>query len=147
MEKHKHISLKAHYLIRCLGMKAEGVKAKVKLKHEEQLAEVDALVDTGASMSVMSKRLSDKLGCFHPIKPYELRTADSEGRLKIKGYCRVDIEFQGCEMPGGAVFEVAENLREGLDLVIGRPDIDRWDVIFTPEGPKLKRYPPVFEII
>ena len=128
-------------------MKAEQAKAGVRLKHRGRVVELDALVDTGASMSVMSKRLSDKLGCFHSIKPYELRTADKEGKLRIDGYCRVDVEFQGHEIPGGAVFEVAENLREDLDLVIGRPEIDKWEVIFTPEGAKLKRYPPVFEII
>ena len=27
------------------------------------------------------------------------------------------------------MFEVADNLREDLVLVIGRPEIDRWDVI------------------
>ena len=128
-------------------MKAEQAKAKVKLKHGDRIVELDALVDTGASMSVMSKHLSDKLECFHSIKPYELRTADKEGKLRINGYCRADIEFRGYEIPGGAVFEVAENLRKDLDLVIGRTDIDKWEVIFTPEGPKLKRYPPVFEII
>jgi len=139
--------LKTYSLGDVLGMRAEEAKAKVKLRHGDQAVELDALVDTGASMSLMSKRLSDKLGCFHPIKPYELRTADKEGELRINGYCRADIEFQGYEIPGGAVLEVVENLREDLDLVVGRPEIDKWDVIFTPEGPKLRRYPPVFEII
>ena len=48
-------------------------------------------------------------------KPYYLKTADKDGRLKIIGYCRIDITFEGAEIPGGAVFEVAENLREGID--------------------------------
>jgi hypothetical protein len=57
------------------------------------------------------------------------------------------VVFQGVEVPGGAVFEVAENLREGVDLIIGRPEIDCWDIVFTPEGPKPRRAPIEFEIL
>jgi len=48
---------------------------------------------------------------------------------------------------GGAVFEVAENLREDVDLIIGRPEVDSCDITFTPEGPKPKRTQIEFEII
>lgn len=128
-------------------MKAEQARAKVKLKHRDRIVELDALVDSWVNMSVLSKHVSEKLECFHSIKPYEVRTADKEGKLRIDGYCRADIEFQGYEIPGGAVSEVAENLSEDLDLVIGRPEIDKWDIILAPEGSKLRRYLPVFEII
>ena len=96
----------------------------------------------------MSKALSDKLGAFTPLEePYDLRTADEGGRLRIIGYSRVGVVFQGVEVPGGAVFEVAENLRRGVDLIIGRPEIDSWDIAFTPEGPKPRRVPIEFEIL
>jgi len=55
--------------------------------------------------------------------------------------------FQGVEVPGGARFEVAENLREDIDLIIGRPEIDSWDIVFTPEGPKPRKVPIEFEVI
>ena len=55
--------------------------------------------------------------------------------------------FQGTEVPGRAVFEVAENLREGVDLIIGRPEIDAWDIVFTPEGPRPRRVPIEFEVL
>ena len=80
-------------------------------------------------------------------KPYYVRTADKEGRLKIVGRCMVEVIFQGVEVPGGAVFEVAENMRKDIDLVIGRPEIDSWDIIFTPEGPRPRKIPIEFEII
>jgi hypothetical protein len=51
------------------------------------------------------------------------------------------------EVPGGAVFEVAENLRKGIDLIIGRPEIDSWDIVIIPEGPKPRRVPIEFEIL
>ncbi len=113
------------------------------------MVRLKALVDAGASKSVISERLALELGAFIPLaKPYELRTADEEGRLRVVGRCMVDeVLFQGVEVPGGAVFEVAENLRRGLELVIGRPEIDAWGVAFTPEGPRPRRVPIEFEII
>jgi hypothetical protein len=129
-------------------MKLEEAVAEVELRFEGRSVRVKAIVDTGASRSVMSKALSDALGAFTPLKePYELRTADEEGRLRIVGYCRVGAVFQGVEVPGGAVFEVAENLRKGVDLIIGRPEIDSWGIVFTPEGPKLRKVPIEFEIL
>ncbi len=129
-------------------MRAEQALAEVELRHRGRSIRLKALVDTGASKSVISKRLADELGSFIPLeRPYELRTADEEGRLRIIGRCMVDVVFQGIEVPGGAVFEVAENLRKGMDLIIGRPEIDAWDVIFTPEGPRPRKVPIEFEII
>jgi hypothetical protein len=129
-------------------MKLEEAVAEVELRFEGRSVRVKAIVDTGASRSVMSKALSDALGAFVPLKePYELRTADEEGGLRIVGYCRVGAVFQGVEVPGGAVFEVAENLRKGVDLIIGRPEIDSWGIVLTPEGPKLRKVPIEFEIL
>jgi len=129
-------------------MKPEQTIADVELKFKDKSVKLKALVDTGASKSVISKGLADKLGAFIPLKePYELRTADERGRLKIVGYCRVEVLFQGAEVPGGAMFEVAENLKKDVQLVIGRPEIDAWDIILTPEGPKPRRVPIEFEII
>lgn len=129
-------------------MKTEQAIADIKIGYKEKALELKCLVDTGASRSVISKRLSDKLGAYNPLeKPYELGTAEKEGKIKIIGFCNVDIVFQGVEVPGGARFEVAENLKEEMDLVIGRPEIDAWDIIFTPEGPKPKKVPIEFEII
>jgi len=123
--------------------------AEVELRHGGRAVKVRALVNAGASRSLISKRLADTLGCLTPLKePYELRTADEEGRLRVIGRCIVDeVYFQGVKVPGGAVFEVAENLRKDLDLIIGRPEIDSWGIVFTPEGPKPRRIPIEFEIV
>jgi len=42
---------------------------------------------------------------------------------------------------------VAENLRRDVQLVIGRPEIDAWGIVFTPEGPRLRKVPIEFEIV
>jgi len=129
-------------------LKPEQAIADVKLSYGDKFIELKALVDTGASKSVISKRLAEKLNALIPLKePYELRTADEEGRLKIIGRCMVNVEFQGIKVPGGAVFEVAENLRKGIELIIGRPEVDSWDIVFTPEGPKPRKVPLEFEIV
>lgn len=129
-------------------MKPEQATADVKLRYGDKYIELKVLVDTGASKSVISKRLTDRLSALVPLKEsYELRTADEEGRLKIIGRCMVDVVFQGVKVPGGAVFEVAENLRKDAELIIGRPEVDSWDIIFTPEGPKPRKVPIEFEII
>ena len=129
-------------------MRVERATADVELRHGDVVIRVKALVDTGASKSVISKNLADRLKAFTPLKkPYKLRTANKGGELKIIGFCNVDVVFQGVEVPGGARFEVAENLREDINLIIGRPEIDSWNIIFTPEGPKPKKIPIKFEII
>jgi hypothetical protein len=67
--------------------------------------------------------------------------------LRIVGYCNVDVTFEGVEVPGGTRLEVAENLRDDVDLIIGRPDIDAWEIVFTPEGPRPRKIPIEFEVI
>jgi len=129
-------------------MKLDEVAAEVELRFRDKTARLKAVVDTGASRSIISKALSDKLDAFTPLKePYDLRTADEGGRLRIIGYSRLGVTFQGVEVPGGAVFEVAENLRKDVDLILGRPEIDSWGIIFTPEGPKPRKVPIEFEIL
>jgi len=127
-------------------LRAEQALADVELRHHGRSVKLKALVDTGASKSVISRRLADELGSFIPLeRPYELRTADREGRLRITGQCLAEVVFEGIRVPGRAVFEVAENLREGVDLIIGRPEINAWGIIFTPEGPR--RVPIEFEVL
>jgi hypothetical protein len=129
-------------------LKSEQATATVTLSYGDKSIELNALVDTSASRSIISKRLAEDLEALIPIKePYELKTADEEGRLRIIGRCMVDVVFQGIKVPGGAVFEVAENLRRDVELIIGRLEIDSWDIIFTPEEPKPRRVPIEFEII
>jgi predicted aspartyl protease len=129
-------------------MKFDEAVAEVELRFRDKAVKVRAIVDTGASRSVISRRLADYLGAFTPLqKPYELRTADRGGRLRIVGYCNVDVTFEGVEVPGGTRLEVAENLRDDVDLIIGRPDIDAWEIVFTPEGPRPRKIPIEFEVI
>jgi len=129
-------------------MKVEHAIADVELRYREREVRLKSLVDTGASTSLISRKLSEEMGSFIPLrKPYELKTADKEGKLRITGQCLVEVTFQNVDVPGRVLFDVAENLREDLDLVIGRPEIDKWEIIFTPEGLRPKKVPIEFEVI
>jgi len=65
-------------------LKLEQATARVKLSCGGKTIEVEALVDTGASKSVVSKELAERLNALIPLKePYEIRTADEWGRLRI----------------------------------------------------------------
>jgi len=126
----------------------EHVVVNVELEYKGRRVSKKALVDTGASKSIISKNLAVKLGALIPLdEPYELRTANKDGRLCIIGFARLKIKFQGVTIPGGCTFEVADNLREDIDVIIGRPEIDSWGIIFTPEGVKLRKVPVEFDII
>jgi hypothetical protein len=89
---------------------AEQAVADVELRSRGKGVKLKALVNTGASRSVISKELADRLEAFIPLdKPYELRTADEKGKLKIVGQALVEVIFQGVEVPSRVTFEVAEN--------------------------------------
>lgn len=129
-------------------MKIEQVLADVELEYRGKRIKKKALVDTGASKSIISKRLALELNAFIPLdEPYKLYTADENGYLVITGFARLKVKFQGVEIPGGCTFEVAENLRKDVDVIIGRPEIDSWGIIFTPEGARLRKVPVEFDII
>ena len=129
-------------------MRMEHVFVDVELSYRDRKIMSKALVDTGASKSIISKRLALELNALIPLdEPYELRTADRDGRLKIVGFARINIKFLGVSIPGGCTFEVAENLREDIDVIIGRPEIDSWGIIFTDKGIRLRKTPIEFDII
>jgi len=44
------------------------------------------------------------------------------------------------EVQGGAVFEVVENLRKDVDLILWRFEIGSWGTVSTPEGPNPGKY-------
>ena len=129
-------------------MKTEQALADVEIRCGEKALRLKALVDTGASRSIISVKRSKEVGSFIPLRePYELKTANKEGKLTIIGECLVEVMFQGIKVPGRVLFEVAENLRKDLELIIGRPEIDAWDIVFTPEGPRPRKVPIEFEIV
>ncbi|MEM2740389.1 MAG: retroviral-like aspartic protease family protein [Candidatus Bathyarchaeia archaeon] len=94
-------------------MRVEQATADVKLEFKGRSIGLKALVDTGASRSVISKRLAEELGALIPLdEPYELRIAYKYGKLRMVEQSLVKVAFRDVEVPGRVVFEVAEKLGE-----------------------------------
>jgi hypothetical protein len=119
-------------------MRDEEVLAKVTLVKGVEVVNVTAIVDTGADVSIVSRRLAEKLGCLSELEEVEeMETAKKGVTVRIVGYCIPSrIMFQGERVPL-ALFYVAEDLIE--DMVVGRHEIDLWGVVFTREGPRATR--------
>jgi len=121
-------------------MDSKRVSAAVELRFRGKSVKLSALVDVNLSKSVVSKRVADELNSFVPLEEtYEIEWSDKEERLRIVGRCIGEVIFQGVEVPGKVTFEVAENLCREADLIIGRPEADLWNIIFTSDGPKPRR--------
>ena len=75
-------------------MKSQQVLARIVLIVGDKQVEIDAIVDAGASVSIISKGLAEKLG-YNPLsKPYTIRTANRDGYLRIIGYCLFTPSFR-----------------------------------------------------
>lgn len=125
-----------------LAMRAEQVLAKIKLAGEEY----PALFDSGVARSVMPKSIAVKLGRFVEApeeEKYELETAKKGVKVRIIGNCIVPVEVAGCKIPR-TMFEVSEDVDT---IIVGRHELDSWDIIFTPEGPKPRTCPIRWELI
>jgi hypothetical protein len=119
-------------------MRDEEVLAKVTLVKGVEVVNVTAIVDTGADVSIISRRLAEKLGCLSELEEVEeIETAKKGVTVRIVGYCIPSrIMFQGERVPL-TLFYVAEDLIE--DMIVGRHEIDLWGVVFTREGPRATR--------
>jgi predicted aspartyl protease len=56
-----------------IALKPEQAIAHVKLSYGNKVVELKALVDTGASKSVISKGLAEELGAIYPREPSHFR--------------------------------------------------------------------------
>jgi len=123
-------------------MRTEEVRARIKLNG----IEVDAVFDTGASVSVVPKELAMRLGGYTELrKKYYAGTAKKGVGVRIIGrVADVLPEVGGCSEIPSTSFEVSDEVDH---VIIGRPELDKWDIIFTPEGPKPRKCPVELEII
>jgi len=51
-------------------LRAEQASADVELEHGGKAVKLEALVDTGASRSVISRRIAEELGAYTPLKSH-----------------------------------------------------------------------------
>jgi len=112
------------------------IKGKVKLG----FTELEAIFDTTIWPSVMSKKLAMEIGHYWELEDkhkYDLQITQGR-KVRIIGHCTAIPEIAGCRLIP-ADFVVSDEV-EGL--TIGKGHIIQWDLIFTPEGPRVNRYSP-----
>jgi hypothetical protein len=119
-------------------MHDEEVLAKVTLVKGVEAVNVTAIVNTGAHISIISRRLAEKLGCLIELEEVmEVERAKKGVTVRVVGYCIPSrIIFQGERVPPTLLY-VAEDLIE--DMIVGRHEIDLWGIVFTKEGPRATR--------
>lgn len=97
----------------------------------------DALFDSGADASILSKRAAERAGI--PLDSFgarKLGTASTRGKLDI--VCCVAVQLEARGIQSRPIFiDVADGPRE--DLIIGHVEMDRPDftVILSPQRPKV----------
>lgn len=112
-----------------MGKVIERIKL-TNLFDPKRSVEVEAVVDTGATMMVLPKNLIDKLGLE---KVEDVRVKYADGREEIKGiYGVVKLELKGRT---GNFDVLAEN--EGIQPLIGQIVLERMDLIIDPSTRKL----------
>ena len=129
------------YFLYPLRMKMEKVKARIKLDG----IEVDAVFDTGAPVSVVPKELAMRLEGYRELKKkYYVGTAKKGVGFRIIGKVDAYPEVGGCSEIPATTFEVSDEVDH---VIIGRPELDKWDIVFTPEGPRPRKCPVELEVI
>lgn len=129
-------------------MKDEHVKAMVTLRCGDDAVEIEALFDTGAGRSFMSADVAAKFPrCLVALtKAYDIRLPKRDEKIAVTSRSNIEeVEVAGCKIPN-TPFEVSPDLRDGT-LIIGRPELDTWDVQFTAGGPRPKKCPVTLELI
>jgi len=111
-----------------MGKVVERVKV-TNFKDPSKSIEIEAIIDTGATMSVLPMDLIQKLG-LEKIDEVNVRYADNVKRKEIYGW--VILEIAGRK----AVFDVlAEN--EGAQPLIGQIVLERLDLVIEPSTRKV----------
>jgi len=106
-----------------MGKVVERVKV-INFKEPSKSIEIEAVIDTGATMSVLPMDLIQKLG-LEKIDEVNVRYADNSVRKEVYGW--VILEIAGRK----AVFDVlAEN--EGAQPLIGQIVLERLDLVIEP---------------
>jgi predicted aspartyl protease len=109
--------------------------------------EAEALFDTGASFTCMSKKLAEKLG-YTPFKePKEIPLAVKGQKGLVMGGTPLWFTVAKCEMPLPMVVAVVDGL--AFDLVIGTDFMEKFEVkLDLKEGKaKLRKCPPEMTLV
>ena len=113
-------------------------KARVSLRGEGKTVLVEGVFSTGSPTSMISADLARALGTFTELDVkdrYEVPTLKKGVGVEVVGKSVVVPELAGCRQRV-TVLDVVRDLPTGRNLLVGREDIDRWQIEFTEQGPR-----------
>ena len=113
---------------------------KIRLFKNDKCVEVEALFDTGAGKSYVSKRVAEVLGYERYEKPREVQLAVKNFKAKVIGYLVAHVEIAGYVLPEVEVFGVIEDLVR--DVIIGLNIIEPYEIVLERDRVRFKRIPP-----
>lgn len=108
----------------------QNVRAGALAADQVRRVEVhDALVDTGASMLSMPRRLIEQLGLY-PLRSRPVRTSSGSRVAQVYGTVRLTIQGRDCPSD---VIEVPDD----CPVLVGQVPLDLMDFVVDPAGQRL----------
>jgi len=126
---------------------ARRVLSKVGLTVQGKGIGVEAIFDTGATRSLVSLQLVEKLGYIRDDRPREVLLATKDKKASMAGELIERVTILGYELPLSHVFGVIEGLNQ--DTIIGMDVMEPYEILVDAKEGKVsfKRFPPTIEII
>ena len=125
---------------------AKRVVAKIKLCYKGKCKEVEALFDTGATVSCVSEKFARNFEYIdyekEGRKPWEVPLAVKNKKGLVIGDLYAWVEIEGCEIPDSLKFRVVKDLAR--DVIIGMDAIELYDIVLDTKRGRvyLKSCPP-----
>ena len=96
---------------------------RIKLVGSKGEKKVDALFDSGASFSFITKAVASKLGLIDTLPtPIEFETAEEGRKIRVEEVTRLDFYIDGIRLSDE--FFIAEGLSE--EVIIGAKTLQAW---------------------
>lgn len=123
------------------------VTSDIVLVVQKRRVEIEALFDTGATRSFVSRELAEKLGYTRYEEPKEVLLAVKDKKAFIIGELVSRVQILGYELPLSHVFGVLEELSH--DVVVGMDLMEPYEIIVDAKEGKIsfKKFPPTIELI
>lgn len=105
-------------------MGKEVIQTRLEVKGELGMAQLDVLIDTGASASFAKRSAIERLCRITKGLPQRFLLGDNKTRLMTRERTTLDFELEGywlCDM-----FLIVDRLP--CDLLLGVPTLQRWEI-------------------
>lgn len=112
-------------------MSTGKIIAKVTFRGDRASAEIEALLDSGASVSVIRRDVADRLaGHFLDLKPRTLRRVNGHEWVAVRSVATLEVDMKSKSLDG-QFYVIDEMPRE---VIIGVDFMQRWEIRLDPKA-------------